>query len=254
MANAIPNYEVKINMNPSVVLNSSNDLKSSIKGIFNMPDSVTKIAMNYLDSSYLDLNDYGWDVRVRKMEGKDAFEFDYKKRYPISNGDIDTALSTAALDGFDYNENDYKSQVDWGYSKQTLSFSDEKDISISGYSGMTLPTNGDCRKYASNNVPGKLDKETDYTAEYILNNAHVYGPVTGKRSEGTWEGVKFYIEVYKIINEYGTAYDYVVEASFKVDDRYTAGSMHDDLIAYFNSQGWLLPEDILKTQLILSRY
>lgn len=252
---AVPNYEVKIYMNPSVVLDSDNKLKQEVLDTFNMPSTVTKMSVEYLDSSNLDFNDIGWDVRLRKMEGDADFELTYKKRYSIANGNIDSALQTAALDGFDKSEDDYDAQVDWSYNKQTLSFSNDKDVSISGYSGMDLPSSKDSIKAAVKKIPGKLNNSiSNNYGTTILQNSHIYGPVDAKRSIGTWNGEKFYIEVWKIKATSGSGYDYVVEASFKTDDRSSAQEGHDQLIELFNEKGWLLPEDQLKTQMILDRY
>ncbi|WP_202117349.1 hypothetical protein [Clostridium chromiireducens] len=252
---AVPNYEVKIYMDPSVVLDSDNKLKQEVLNTFNMPSTVTKMSVEYLDSSNLDFNDIGWDVRLRKMEGDADFELTYKKRYSIANGNIDSALQTAALDGFDKSEDDYDAQVDWGYNKQTLSFSNDKDVSISGYSGMDLPSSKDSIKAAIKKIPGKLNNSiSNGYGTTILQNSHIYGPVDAKRSIGTWNGEKFYIEVWKIKATSGSGYDYVVEASFKTDDRSSAQEGHDQLIELFNEKGWLLPEDQLKTQMILDRY
>lgn len=252
---AVPDYEVKIFMDPSVVLNSNKELKSSILSNFNMPNSVTKMSVEFLDSTSLDLNNAGWVVRLRKTEGKDKFELNYKKRYSILNGNIDGTLQSAASEGFDINENDYAAQIEWGYGKQTLSLSNVKEVSISGYNGMDLPSAKDARKAASDNVPGKLNNYlySDW-GKSILKDAHIYGSVDGKRSIGVWSGLKFYIEVWKIKNASGTGYEYVVEASFKTDSRSTASAKHDELIAYLNGKGWLLPLDKLKTQMILERY
>ncbi|MFW2488666.1 hypothetical protein ACN077_08815 [Clostridium chromiireducens] len=252
---AVPNYEVKIYMDPSVVLDSDNKLKQEVLNTFNMPSTVTKMSVEYLDSSNLDFNDIGWDVRLRKMEGDADFELTYKKRYSIANGNIDSALQTAALDGFDKSEDDYDAQVDWSYNKQTLSFSNDKDVSISGYSGMDLPSSKDSIKAAVKKIPGKLNNSiSNNYGTTILQNSHIYGPVDAKRSIGTWNGEKFYIEVWKIKATSGSGYEYVVEASFKTDDRSSAQEGHDQLIELFNEKGWLLPEDQLKTQMILDRY
>lgn len=251
IAPAIPNYEVKIYMDPSVVLNSNNKLNQDVLDYFDMPTTVTKMSAEYLDSKDLDLNNIGWDVRLRKVEDNNNFELTYKKRYSIENGGIDAALQKAAADGFDKNEDDYEAQVDWGYEKQTLSFSNNKDVSISGYGGMDLPSKTDAIKTAVNKISGKLD---NVNGKAILKNAHIYGPVEAKRSIGVFNEQKFYIEVWKIKTEAGNGYNYVVEASFKTNDRSEAQEGHNKLIALLKEKRWLLPKDELKTQMILNRY
>lgn len=252
---AVPNYEVKIYMDPSVVLDSDNKLKQDVLDEFDMPSTVTKMSVEYLDDTNLDMNNIGWDVRLRKMEDEDNFELTYKKRYAINNGDIDAALQTAAADGLDINEDDYDAQVDWGYTKQTLSFSDDKNVSISGYDGMNLPSSTDSISAAVKKIPGKLNNSVQNGyGKAVLQKAHIYGPVDANRSIGEWNGEKFYIEVWKLKAASGNGYEYVVEASFKTDDRSDAQEGHDELIAVLKEKGWLLPEDQLKTQMILDRY
>ncbi|MBB6734554.1 hypothetical protein [Cohnella zeiphila] len=254
---ATPNYEVKWYLDPAIVLNSDHKLKSDVLSEFGMPSTVEKMNVEYLDSNDLDLNNEGWEVRIRKMEsdGDEDFELTYKKRYPIVNGNLQAALDEAAADGFDADEEDYEAQVDWGYSTQTLSFSNDKDEEKSGYDGMELPDADDSRDMAVDRLPGKMeDLNSDDWAKDILKDAHIYGPVSAKRSIGQWNGEKLYIEVWEIKKASGSGYDYIVEASFKEDDAAVASTKRDALKNELISKGWFLPQDGLKTSLILERY
>ena len=131
----VPDYEVKLLMNPTVVLGSDNKLKATVLSTFAMPTSVTKMNVQFLDTDAKDIYNVGWSPRIRKMEGGSDFELTYKKRYTVSNGDIDGALSTANGEGFDSTTTTYDAQIEWGYQKQTLSISRDKTASDSGYSG-----------------------------------------------------------------------------------------------------------------------
>lgn len=254
---ATPNYEVKLFLDPDAALNSNNQLKSSVRDYFDMPETKTKMSIQYLDTDSLELNEEGWAARVRKMEDftDQEFELTYKIRYPITNGDIDAALAQAALDGFDAGENDYEAQVDWGYTKQTLSFSNKKIVEKSGYDGMELPTKSDSRSMLIDNAPGKFENwlYTNWGSDK-LDIADKYGPVDAKRWIGTWQEQELYIEVWEIIEEDGTGYDYIVEASFKTDSRTDAATLKTQLQNELTQQGWFLPTDELKTQMILQRY
>lgn len=254
---AVPNYEVKWYLDPAVVLNSEHKLKNSILDEFDMPSTVEKMNVEYLDSDDRELNEEGWNVRIRKKEefSDEEFEITYKKRYPIVNGNIQAALDEAADDGFDADEEDYDAQVEWGYSSQTLSFSNDKDAEKNGYDGMELPDADDSRDMAEDELPGKLEdwQSGDWAAD-ILHDAHIYGPVEAKRSIGAFSGEELYIEVWKILNEAGTGYEYIVEASMKIDDYNTASTKRNALKNELIANGWFLPEDGLKTSLILERY
>lgn len=59
-------------------------------------------------------------------ENKSDYELTYKKRYPVVNGNIQAALTLANQEGFDASDDNYEAEVDWGYGKQTLSFSNTK--------------------------------------------------------------------------------------------------------------------------------
>lgn len=90
------------------------------------------------------------------MEGASNFEENFKVRYPISNNDIDAALTKANQDGFDSTTTTYDAQVEWGYQQKTLSISRDKTATVSGYSGMDLPNQADSRKMLINDAPDKV--------------------------------------------------------------------------------------------------
>ncbi|KAK0735156.1 hypothetical protein B0T26DRAFT_737580 [Lasiosphaeria miniovina] len=251
----VPDYEVKLLLNPTAVLGSDNKLTSAVRSAFGMPTSVTKMNVQFLDKSSKEIYNAGWSPRIRKIEGASDFELTYKKRYNITGGDIDAALTTANAEGFDVGDTGYDAQVEWGYTKQTLSISRQKTGSGSGYSGMDLPGTSNSRDMLIDEAPDKFD-------DWLFNNwgtgalavARTFGPVLAKRSVGSWSGLELYIEVWPIRDAAGTGIEYVVEASFKTGSRTTASAKHDSLIAYLQGQGWFLAQDSLKTQLIMDRY
>ncbi len=254
-SNMVPDYEVKLLMNPNVVLDADHKLKSTVLSTFNMPTSVTKMNVLFMDTNAKDIYGSTWIARIRKTEGESDFELTYKKRYAIDNGNITEALYKANAEGFDSTEKNYEAQVEWGYQKKTLSISNSKTDSKSGYSGMDLPSSSDSRSLLKKNIPGKMDNWL-YSGwgKSMLDNSRKYGPILAKRSVGSWSGLKLYIEVWPILNQAGTGTDYIVEASFKTTSEATASAKHDELQAYLISRGWFVAEDSLKTQLIMDRY
>lgn len=253
-----PNYEVKVFLDPDVVLDADKRLKQEVINYFQMPSTVEKLAVQFMDTEDLDINEEGWAVRIRKKESydDDEFQLTYKKRYPITDGDINAALQLAASEGFTASDTNYEAQVDWGYQKQTLSISRKKMISESGYEGMELPTRKDSRKWTMDEAPGKFeDWGTNNWGTNLLEDVHKpFGPVKAKRHIGVWDGDEIYVEVWQILNHNGTCFDYIVEASFKNDDYETAASKKMVLEQEMMTKGWFLPQDQLKTQLILERY
>jgi len=194
-SNMVPDYEVKLLMDPTVVLDSSFKLKPTVLSTFAMPTTVTKMNVQFLDTDTKPIYNAGWSPRIRKTENENNFELTYKKRYAISGGDIDTALTVANNEGFNSGDTNYDAQVEWGYQKQTLSISRQKSASDSGYSGMDLPGTSNSRSMLISDAPDKFD-------DWLYNNwgtstlavSRIYGPILAKRSIGTWSGLQLYIE------------------------------------------------------------
>lgn len=254
-ANMTPDYEVKLLMNPATTLGSDRKPTAAVLSAFGAPSTVTKMNVQFLDTSAKDLYTAGWSPRIRKTEGESGFELTYKKRYPVGSGGIDGALTTANGQGFDANDTTYDAQIEWGYQQQTLSISRKKSASGSGYSGMDLPGQSDARSMLIDEAPDQFD---DWLGNGWgtgkLASSRIFGPVLAKRSVGTWKGRELDIEVWPIKAASGSGTDDLVEASFKTTSRTTASADHDALQAYLQSKGWFLAQDSLKTQQIMDRY
>jgi len=253
-ANAVPSYEVKFLAKPETVLEPSGSLRSEVIQAFGIASVPQAIGVAYFDTDQLELNAEGWDVRFRKKEDKDNYELTYKKRYPIVNGDINAALSLANQEGFDASDDNYEAEIDWGYGKQTLSFSNTKKISTSA-AGTVLPSEQDALAMLLDKLPGKLKKWTSPTwGQQKLTQSRIHGPLTFLRYEGSWNGQKLSLEVWPIRTADGTGTENLIEISFKTSDVSVASQLRSELMNTLESNGWLLPTDGLKTQLILDRY
>lgn len=186
-SNMVPNYEIKLLMDPTKVLDSNFKLLPTVLSTFSMPTSVTKMNVQYLDTNDKDIYNNKWSPRLRKIEGASNFEENYKIRYPVSNNDINAALTQANNDGFDSTTTTYQAQIEWGYQQKTLSISRDKTTSSSGYSGMDLPNQSDSRSKLINDAPDKFNN-------WVYNNwgtdqlsaSRIYGPILAKRSIGTF--------------------------------------------------------------------
>ncbi|WP_336790036.1 hypothetical protein [Paenibacillus sp. MMO-177] len=250
-----PDYEVKLLMNPKTTLGPDYKLTSSVLNAFSMPRKTTKMNVAYLDTNSKDITNNGWSIRIRKIEDEDHFELTYKKRYAITNDDINAALTQPNDDGLDSGDESYDSQVEWGDQNKTLSMAYSASVSNAGYTGMDLPPINDTRSLTIGNAPDKFSNWLSASwGKNKLQASRYYGPVLAKRSTGTWRGMKLYIEVWPIKNAAGTGTEYVVEASFKTHSATSASAKHNELAAYLKSKGWLLAQDSLKTQLIMDRY
>ncbi|TCM91055.1 hypothetical protein EV294_109132 [Paenibacillus sp. BK033] len=251
-----PNYEVKLTLDPALVLDSSHNLVSAVRSEFDTGSSYKSYRVQYMDTATQSMQGQGWSERIRKRDDQSNHEIQYKKRYDVVNGDINAALTQAASEGLD-SSSGFDFQVDWGYSKQTLSIDYEKDVTISGYSGsgLKMPNEATSRTVSVSSEPSKF---TNWTSTgwgtTQLNNAVVYGPVDFKRYEGTFDDLDLDIEVWTVMNEAKTGNEYWVEASFKTDSYSEASSTRTALINELNSKGWLIPQDLLRTSQIIERY
>ncbi|MFF9848028.1 hypothetical protein [Streptomyces litmocidini] len=253
-ANAVPTYEVKINLT-TAALDASFAPSTAVRSAFGITGSAKARSYGYYDTDALALDAEGWSVRLRHKSGS-SFEETYKKRFSVTNGDIDAALTTANAAGFDSGDTTYKAEVDWGYAKQTLSFSHEKSHSSSGYSGTAMPTSTTGRTWLVDDIPGKLENwNSAGWGETTLQASRAHGPVTSKVYGGAWgPSDDASIEVLPVVGANGTGTEYVVELSFKTASYADAADLHADAVAVAESHGWLYHGDILKTQLILDRY
>ncbi|MFJ2398164.1 hypothetical protein ACIOTI_36230 [Streptomyces sp. NPDC087843] len=253
-SNAVPTYEVKINLT-TAALDSSHNPLAAVKSAFGISGSAKARSYEYFDTSALGLNGQGWDVRLRHKSGS-SFEESYKKRFPVTGGDINAALSTANTAGFSSNDTNYDAEVDWGYSKQTLSFSNEKSHSASGYSGTAMPSVITGLGWVVGDIPGKLeDWNSSNWGKTTLQASQVHGPVTSQAWGGAWEASDdASIEVLPVVGASGSGTEYIVEVSFKTDSYSDATKLHTDAVNVAESHGWLYHGDILKTQVILDRY
>jgi hypothetical protein len=255
-ANMVPEYEVKLLLDPDVVLDADNQLISDVHDAFDLPQSYQVRMTQYHDTDDLEINEEGWIVRMRRREGQDddRIRLTYRKRYPILDGDIDAALDQANADGFTAEDTNYDAEVDWGYQNQTLSISRDKN-EPTDLPGLDMPAGPAARDILIDRIPGKMDRwGGSGWGSSMLEGSRVYGPVELHRYIGEWEGHDVQIEVTAMRDEAGTGEEYFAEASFDTADFDEATDVRAGLIDELDRAGWFLPEDALKTQLVLSRY
>lgn len=253
-ANAVPAYEVKFLADPEIVLNINGTPRSAVLQTLGLDSSPQTIGVEYFDTGLQELKNTGWDVRFRKKEDKSNYELTYKKRYPILNGDINAALTLANQEGFDESDDNYEAEIDWSYSKQTLSFSNTKKVSTNVV-GVALPSEQDALELLLDKLPGKLKNWTSSNwGKKKLTASRAYGPLTFERYGGSWNGQEITFEVWPVRDESGTGIENIVEISFKTSNTSTVSELRTELMNLLNAKGWLIPADGLKTQLILERY
>lgn len=253
-ANAVPAYEVKFLAKPELVLNTDGTPRNEVIQTLGLSSSARNISAEYFDTNALNLNQAGWDVRFRKKDDKNNYELTYKKRYPVINGDVNAALTLANQEGFDASDDNYEAEIDWGYGKQTLSFSNTKKVDTKA-TGVQLPSQQEALSMLLDKLPGKLKNwSSSNWGKQQLTASRAYGPVTFQRYEGSWNGQELTLEVWPIRNAAGTGVENIVEISFKTADSTAVSGLRTQLMQVLENKNWLIPADGLKTQLILERY
>ncbi|KIW86620.1 uncharacterized protein Z519_12745 [Cladophialophora bantiana CBS 173.52] len=258
----VPDYEVKVLLKPTEVLASSNRLKDAVQSEFDIMPGTKKMNIQFVDTEKKAIYTSGWNLRIRKTEGKKYFELTYKKRYPVkegyyctAEGNINTALETALQEGFN-SATTYGAQVEVGYQEQTLSISYDAKLPDEGFEGMDLPDPKDSRKFLTEKAPKEFKNwsSEDWGTQHLANSI-VYGPVHAKRFEGIWDGFKLFIEVWPIRkSKTDESLELIVEASFKTPDLKKALEGRARLIKSLQKRAWILDKDSLKTKLIMERY
>jgi hypothetical protein len=259
---ASPAVEVKFYLSPPQVLDTNHQPNEALRAAFQIAKEAVKkpvaIRMQFLDGPKQELHQEGWYVRFRKIQGQEHIELTFKRRSPV-DGRLDAALAQAAREGFDAAAaSDYASELEWGYQKQTLAFSNEKRVGDAGERSLNLPAAGDARQLAAGDkMPDKLRQWKDEGwAKRILSRACVYGPADGWRWRGSHPDVdgEIAIEVWALPTADRTGTEQIVEISFK-KNRYDAQATakRERLLEFLNAKGWLLKTDMLKTELILER-
>lgn len=253
--NVVPTYEVKFLLDSDQVLNKDHRLKKEYRDYFDTSSDYLTMGILYLDTETQDFNNQGWINRIRVKEGKSDFELTYKKRYPMQDGKIEEALTLANQEGFDKTDTNYSAEIDWGYSKMTLSLSCKKEKSNKGYNDLELPKKNAAIDMIKDRMPGK---EEDWLyknwGKETINDAKKAGPVYCYRYEGKYEGTDIDIEIMPIENQSSGEITYITEVSFKEDDYNGANELRSSLMDDLDELGILEHEDSLKTQMILDAY
>ncbi|KAK3349543.1 hypothetical protein B0T25DRAFT_610364 [Lasiosphaeria hispida] len=253
------NYEIKLILNPDLVLDPASHAPTpALLSAFSSSPTPTKMSIQFLDDSDKTIYGAGWSPRIRRTEGKPGFELTYKKRYPITAGNVNEALRAANTDGFDASDTKYEAQVEWGYKSMTLSVSRDKKVPGGEVSSLVLPDAEAAREMLREEAPGKFKNFGGEEGWGIraLERVRVYGPVLAGRFAGTWgeAGVKISLEIWPVMIKDEGRFEYIVEVSFKAANRAKASPLREQLIAMLEGKGWLCPRDSLKTQLIMDNY
>ena len=258
-------YEVKFLLDSEKVLGTDHLLKDEIKELFGIaddsedyPDEYEEIYVLYLETADRAFIGKNWINRIRwRGSKKKPLERTYKKRYPDigeTRDDILAALEKAQEDGFSLG-GDYEAQIDWGYSKMALSFSQKtKEKAPEGFTSLSKMNTGDAVAYMSAAMPEKEKAAAPIQKAQKTDTIHVFRIEGVFRGSGTDTDVT--IEVWPYFDRETRETAYITELSFEAEksDFQTVADTRMGLEDYLNQKGILLCEDSLKTTLILKAH
>jgi len=250
-----PNFEVKMLVDPEETLNSEGELKRKVRKAFDIERS-TEAVMLFLDSADRALHGAGWIVRLRAFDDESDIQVTYKKRFDLEGNDeedVDRAVEAARAEGFEEAPDEYDAQVEWGLHELTLTASLKASGGPRDSDSLTLPGTEDARRIALSTLPSVLEQQLPDQARAILEQAHVYGPVEGRRWIGEWKDDELFVEVWKV-SPPGQDEQRIVEVSFKKKRHESADNRHEDLRELLKKQGWLTDDQRSKTEIILERF
>ena len=262
-----PGYEVKFLVDPAKILSGSEpivDFQNLFEGF--ALKGTTK--MSYYDTPDLALNNSGWTIRIRKKSNKKAQQCTFKKRYAkinkkptLTQGDINKAIKSTEREGFNtVSAKEFLGgcEIDYGFSKCTLSYSADYNIAETGKGNTDIPDSVASIQFINDNKPAIFTED--------LSNIREHGAVTLTTYEGTFKGVvSVAVDIMTIKDELGTGTETICEVSFKLEDytgaRYEkqtdlklVNKLREELRAVLVEKEYLLEKDGLKTNMILQRY
>ena len=264
-----PGYEVKFLVNPDLILDSSTKQPNAeFLALFTGMALKGTTKMSYYDTEDLALNNAGWTIRIRKKSNKKAQQCTFKKRYSkinkkstLTQGDVNKAIKSTEREGFNtVNAKNFLGgcEIDYGFSKCTLSYSADYNIAETGKGNTDIPDSTTSIQFINANKPAIFTED--------LATIREHGAVTLTTYEGTFKGiVAVALDVMTIKDELGSGTETICEVTFKLEDytgvRYEkqtdlmlVNKLREELRAVLVEKGYLLEKDGLKTNMILQRY
>jgi len=245
-------FEIKFLLDSDKVLTDEHLLTDDFRALIGAGTDYRSIDVIYLETEGRDFLNEGWVNRIRWKENKKKIECTCKKRYSLSGEDaaaIRAALAQAEADGFVFSDTAYSAQIDWGFSKMTLSAEKEVSGKYKDYRSLSQFSTADAIKFFEKTMP---DEERDWGEKRwgaaMLAQAQKVGPLQYRRIKGSWEGTEADVEIWPMKD------GYITELSFKVTGLAAASVLRERMTALLEEKGVLLHMDSLKTQTILDTF
>ena len=221
-------YEVKFLLDADAVLTDQHLPTEALTERFSLKEC-RRIDVIYLETADRAFNNEGWVNRLRWKSWKKKPERTYKKRYAVDGMDqsaILAALERIRADGLDVASEGGTLEIDWGYSKMTLSATWEVTEKYGDLQSLSQFNTGDAIACAASTMPAQeVNWKRDGWGLEAISRAQKIGPLQLFRAKGSWEETELTLDI--VFFKVGSAP--VAELSFKTDDYQTALEKRNDV-------------------------
>ena len=247
-----PTCEIKLLLDSSAVLDEQHLLAADIREQFQISEEYQAIEVMYLDTPGRDYLNNGWINRIRVKEGKKPkYSLDYKIRYEVPDYNISQALDATLADGFTLYDSYFPAEIDWGYSKMTLSFTYGVSLKTEEMPELRTTDPHEAVNMIVRNMPAEEKNwKTKGWGKDTAADMQAVGPLRFLRYTGAIGEQEIRIEVWPVQN--GGETQYITEFSIPCDSLESAEAVRDGVIETLDGLGILLHEDGMKTTLILN--
>ncbi|MCJ1676932.1 hypothetical protein MTF65_06145 [Streptomyces sp. APSN-46.1] len=257
-ANAEPTYQVKLLLNPGTVLDLDGVPLAEPAAALSLAGDAGFESVQYMDDDRLSLAGQCWIIRIRRDGDEGRIRLTYKTRFAIEGNGADPAAVRRALDranevNFDASDTNYVPQVNLGYARATLDFSNKKREPAPHLAPGELPGTEASRALARERMPGKLrnwPRKPAGWADAVTANSLVYGPVRQTSYPGRLLGRALEMQVTPLRTASGEP-DWFAEITAKAAGLGEAVDLRSELIGKLRPEGWLLEREAFKTDVIL---
>ncbi len=262
-------YEVKFLLDADQVLDRDHRLKKEWLSAFRIQDEYQPIEVCFVETENRSFQKEGWTNRMRLREGRKKIERTYKKRYPVSDGNIEAALAQAQKDGFEIpgksnaaesndkekNSDRFEAEIDWEYENMILSLSWKTSGKLPGTDSLFDLSDLEIRDFMKNAMPEMEAgwKQTDWGYALMEQSVSV-GPLRFLRAQGTLLESDITVEIWPLSKDSQNEDQYLVELSFKTDQLEDARKKRQELTSLLDEKKILLHRNSTKTSRVLDAW
>ena len=251
-------YEIHLLLNSDLILDENHLLTQEYLDLFDARNTYKTFSLAYYETKERDFFEEGWINRIRlKYEEDDEndFKLTYKKRYPIQDKDLLSAIFLSQNEGFNLLDGSWEPEIDWGYTGMTLSLSSETSIPADTEETIAdLHPEEGFSMMAENMPVEEQNWKDDGWGTLTFESAEMAGPIFFNRYKGNYLDRSVTVEIWEIHDERDDTVHYLSELSFKADDYLDASSCRKMMMDALLDLGILLKVDSLKTQQMLDAY